>query len=141
VQIDCTVFGQVDIPDELVFSMPNGLYGFEDIDQYALIAKEDDGVTLMWYQSTRTPVPCFVVFNPFEIVSGFEPEMEKADLKALETDNAGDLTFLVLAVVPEDISKTTVNLKSPLALNTQRRIARQVILRNDYPVKFPLAEE
>ncbi|MCL2055947.1 MAG: flagellar assembly protein FliW [Oscillospiraceae bacterium] len=139
-QIDCAVFGTVDVPDELVFGMPGGLYGFEDTDQFALITKEDDGVTLRWYQSTKSRMPCFVVFDPYELIIGFEPDIEKADLAALESSNAGELDFLVLAVVPEDVSKTTVNLKSPVALNRKKQIARQVILQNDYPIKFPLAQ-
>jgi flagellar assembly factor FliW len=32
-------------------------------------------------------------------------------------------------------------MKSPLAINEKEGIVRQVILRNDYPIRFPLADD
>lgn len=137
--VDTAVFGPQEIESEYIFSMPDGLYGFDSSGEYALITKQDDDVTLMWYQAVDDTYPCFVVFNPFEIIDGYTPVVEASDLRALGCRGAGDLKFLVIAVVPEDISKITVNLKSPIAINPQKRVARQVILSNkEYPIKFPL---
>lgn len=139
--VNTTVFGQMEVDDDQIFSMPDGLYGFEEIADFALITKQDDDVTLMWYQAVEHLTPCFVVFNPFEIIEGYFPELEPADFKALGCNKVDELAFLVIAVVPEDVSQTTVNLKSPIVLNQKARLARQVILTNkDYPIKFPLAE-
>lgn len=140
--INTAVFGPLEVDAEYVFHMPDGLLGFDGIHRYALITKQDDDVTLMWFQAVDSNVPCFVVFNPDEIVNGYRPEVEASDLRALGCDHPGDLSYLVIAVVPEDITKTTVNLKSPIAINHREKIARQVILSNkDYPIKFPLVEE
>lgn len=135
-------FGEMDINEENIFDMPNGLFGFDFESKYALITKQEDDVTLMWYQPVTSTAPCFVVFNPFDIINGYDPVLEKPDLKALGVHKRSDLDFLVIAVVPEDVTKTTINLKSPIVINREDRLARQVILQNtDYPIKFPLAEE
>ncbi|MDR2932057.1 MAG: flagellar assembly protein FliW [Oscillospiraceae bacterium] len=139
--INTAVFGEMDVKDENIFDMPNGLFGFDFSSKYALITKQEDDVTLMWYQAAESVMPCFVVFDPFEIINGYEPVLEKSDLKALNAKDISALRFLVIAVVPDDISKITVNLKSPIVINHKENIARQVILQNaNYPIKFPLTD-
>lgn len=137
--VDTAVFGPQEIGNEYIFSMPDGLYGFDSSSEYALVTKQDDDVTLMWYQAVDSAHPCFVVFNPFEIIEGYEPIVEASDLRALGCSKSSALKFLVIAVVPEDFTKITVNLKSPIAINPENHVARQVILANkEYPIKFPL---
>lgn len=140
--IDSAVFGSIEVDDENIYSMPDGLFGFGSVGDFALISKDDEDVTLMWFQSVEHQVPCFVVFNPFEIIDGYDPAVEPSDLRALGCKSEDELEFVVIAVVPEDITKITVNLKSPIALNHKNNVARQVILSNkDYPIKFSLVEE
>lgn len=140
--VNTAVFGAIEVADEQIFSMPDGLYGFDQVGKFALVTKQDDDVTLMWFQSVESTVPCFVVFNPYEVIDGYQPMIEAADLRALNCAKNDKLEYLVVAVVPEDITKITVNLKSPIVLNRRAKLARQVILANkDYPIKFSLVEE
>jgi len=140
--INTAVLGRVEVDREDIFHLPDGLYGFDYFGNYALVKEKQDDVTLMWLQAVDANVPCFVVFDPFEIIDGFDPIVEHSDLKFLGCESAEDLLFLVIAVVPEDIKDITVNLKSPVVANRKNRRARQVILANrDYPVKFPLFQE
>ena len=140
--IDTAVLGTIEVGEQDLFHLPNGLPGFEQVHQYALIGKEEDGVTLRWFQAVDGGVPCFAVFNPFEVVDGYHPKVEADDLRALRCNHSNELDYLVIAVVPKDITKTTVNLKSPIALNRRENLARQVILSNkDYPIRFSLVEQ
>lgn len=141
-QINSTVFGPVDVDVCDVYHLPDGLLGFDGIYHYALIQKQDEDITLRWFQAVDSSHPCFVVFDPFDIVDGYAPMVEPADLKALRCTDPSDLEYLVIAVVPEDVAKSTVNLKSPIAINRRENIARQVILANpDYPIRFSLGTE
>lgn len=140
--VNSVVFGPIEVGNNQIYSMPEGLYGFGDVGDFALITKQDDDVTLMWFQSVESEVPCFVVFNPYEIIEGYKPVIEPSDLRAIGCKRESELEFLVIAVVPEDVTKITVNLKSPIVLNHKNNTARQVILTNkDYPIKFSLVEE
>lgn len=139
--VDNAVLGSVEVAPENIFDLPDGLYGFDKKGEYALVTKQEDDITLMWLQAADARVPCFVVFNPFDIINGYTPILEHADLKFLECEKEEDLLYLVIAVVPDDIQKITVNLKSPVVVNKRNRRARQVILANkDYPIKFSLFE-
>ncbi|MCL2068983.1 MAG: flagellar assembly protein FliW, partial [Oscillospiraceae bacterium] len=86
--------------------------------------------------------PCFVVFDPREIIAEYRPQVEAGDLRALGCRRISDLKFYVIAVVPDDFRKATVNLKSPIAVNPGTNAAMQVILANaDYPIRFPLTDD
>ena len=137
--INTAILGEMEASDDNIFDIPEGLLGFDNINKYALITKQDEDVTLRWLQSVNSIVPCFVVFDPFEIINGYEPVLEKHDIKALRAKEDTKLDFLVIAVVPDEIEKITVNLKSPVVINRSEGIARQVILQNEYPIKFPLS--
>ena len=52
----------------------------------------------------------------------------------------GDCYCWVVAVVPENFRDATVNLKSPVYLNTTTQKGAQIILEGDYPVRFPIAK-
>lgn len=137
--IETAVFGPIEVEEDNIFHMPDGLYGFDESNDYALITKQEEDVTLMWFQAVDATVPCFVVFNPVEVIDGYDPLVENTDLRALDCKDSADLEFLVIAVVPDDLTHITVNLKSPVALNRKNKKARQVILSNkEYPIKFPL---
>ena len=140
--INTAMFGQVEVAPENIFHMPEGMLGFEELRTFALITRQEDGVTLRWFQSAESPVPCFVVFDPFEWVDGYAPALEKVDLATLKCSNQDDLSFLTIAVIPDDLAKTTINLKSPIVLNHKNNTAKQVILSNNsYPIKFALVQE
>ncbi len=140
--INTAVLGPVEVSGDDVFHLPEGLYGFDRKGDYALVKKKDEDVTLMWLQALDSSVPCFVVFDPFEIIDGYDPFVEPSDLRFLNADELSDLLFLVIAVVPDDIRGITVNLKSPVIINRKNKRARQVILANrDYPIRFPLFNE
>ena len=138
--INTAVLGQVDVDEQNIYKMPEGLYGFEEEHKWALITQQDEGLTLMWLQAVGDDTPCFVVFDPFEIVQDYSPKLEEADLKQLGVKSEDQLSFLVIAVVPEDFSQISVNLKSPIALNPQTNDARQVILGGEqvWPIKYYL---
>lgn len=137
--VDTAVLGPVEVEEDHIFHLPDGLYGFEENREYALIEKQDDDIKLMWLQAVDSKVPCFVVFDPFEMVEGFDPVLENSDRGFLGSKKDSDLLFYVIAVVPEDLRDITVNLKSPIVVNKKDKRARQVILTNkDYPIRFPL---
>jgi len=137
--IHTPVLGKVEVEPDNLFHFPDGLYGFEEASEYALITKQEDGAVLRWLQIVGKPAPCFVVFDPYEIVTGYAPELEPGDLRFLGAKDRSELIFFVIAVVPKDIAGITVNLKSPVAVSKKSRTAKQVILQNrDYPIKFPL---
>ena len=47
----------------------------------------------------------------------------------------------VLVIVGKNERSITLNLKAPLVINLDRRLGRQVVANNDYPVQYELSSE
>ena len=45
---------------------------------------------------------------------------------------------LVTVTVPQDLKKLSVNLKAPIVINVEERKADQIIVEDDFPVKYPI---
>ena len=41
-----------------------------------------------------------------------------------------------IAVVNSDVTKTAINLKSPIAFDMNKKIGKQILLENDYPIRY-----
>jgi flagellar assembly factor FliW len=147
-------FGEVDIPDEELLTFPTGLFGFEDVKTFALLSPLGEEVYPKWLQSAEDVAPCFVVFEPSAVCESYAVKLEPADEKLLKLmkplkfsgfayDNKGmeGLQLLVIATVPHDFRKTTLNLKAPIVINTDNNLATQVVLPFDYEFKYPLYAE
>ena len=62
--------------------------------------------------------------------------------KFLGIEYENDAIIYNIVTVPEDISKTSINLKAPLIINTKNNKACQVILENDkYKFKHIIMED
>lgn len=130
--------GEVEITDESIITFEKGLFAFEDYKKFVLIdIKNEDGCPL-WLQSVDTPSLCFIVFEIKSLINGYDPLPEKEDLDIIKLDNLNDAKVLAIAVIPDDIKKTTINLKSPIIINSNNNKAVQAILTQDYDIKFSL---
>ncbi len=128
-------FGTITVaPDEeLVFSQPP--FGFEQCKRFCLLQDSEIGNHIAWLQSLDDPDLCFVLFDPSGLAPYYAPVLPD-NIDELVGD--GQLECWVIAVVPQDFLDTTVNLKSPIILNVHRRRGAQIILNQEYPVRFPL---
>ena len=133
-------FGEISIPSDSIISFPNGIFAFEELKSFVLISPLGEGIYPMWLQCTEKSQPCFITYDPFEIVKDYKPALSAETKKAIEYDEHDALQYLIIAVVPDDYKKTTVNLKSPIIINKSKSIAAQVILDEDYKIKFPIFE-
>ena len=69
------------------------------------------------------------------------PVLQPNELKDLGVKDSQELGFYVLCVVKKPVSDSTVNLKCPVAIHPETRVARQIILDSDaYEMRHPLAQ-
>jgi len=136
-----TRFGEIEISEETIISFPNGILGFPDLTNYALI-NTDDNSPLKWLQSLDDPTLAFVVTNPNLFKPDYMVDAYRKDLADINVQDAEDVLVLVIVTVPKDPSKMTANLKGPILINTQNRMAKQMVIdNNEYEIKFRLLSE
>lgn len=129
-------FGEEEISEEVIIDFPNGVYAFEEDHRFVLLSPCGEDKYPMWLQSVDNPNLCFIVFDPKEFVPDYSVELDKETKKLLGEENA-EFDFLCMAVVPDEYINTTINLKSPIVINSAAKKGVQVIAAENYPLKFP----
>lgn len=129
-------FGEEEISEEVIIDFPNGVYAFEENKRFVLLSPCGEDKYPMWLQSVDYPNLCFIVFDPREFVPDYSVELDKETKELLKADGA-ELDLLCMAVVPDEYINTTLNLKSPIVINSEAKKGVQVIAAENYPLKFP----
>lgn len=142
-QITTRVFGPINIEDDKIITFVNGLVGFPELKDFALIYdnEKSDHRGIQWLQSMQEPDFAMPVIDPLSLLPDYNPQVEDEWLKPLGDLNPEHLLVLVTVTVPSDLTKMTVNLKGPIVINADTRKACQVIAEGDgCDVKFPIYE-
>lgn len=130
-------FGQVDVSEDRVLEFVQPILGYEKYRLYTLLYDEKIGKKLIWLQSLEEPQLCFVLVDPTLLSAEYRPQISLKDCEQL---GDGEYLYFPIAVIPDDLKKATVNLKSPIVINTENRRAMQVVLQQDYPIRTALFE-
>lgn len=138
-KIQTKFFGEVEYQPKDIVRFPDGIFGFEDEQEFLLLPFEDSGGGMLCLQSVKTPALAFVVLNPFPLFPDYIPELEEEDLRQFGVKETGELGFYVLCVVKNPVSESTVNLKCPVVVHPETREARQIIMER-YEMRHPLVE-
>ena len=136
--IQTTRFASVAIEAEDILHFPAGLAGLEDCRYWVLLADAGNDA-LGWLQSTSRPEVALAVVTPRRFVPDYQVRLVRADLAPLDILHGRDAKVLV--IVGKNERSITLNLKAPLLLNLDRRLGRQVVVSNEYPVQFELSHE
>lgn len=128
-------FGEILVGEEDIINFTTGIYGFDDYKKYIILkdSPEDD---IMFLQSLDNMELSFVLIDPYAIFIDYNPILNEDDLCELKSTGTAELKYLVIAIIKDDIKESVVNLKSPIAINPNNRTAKQVILQNEYPLRY-----
>ncbi len=135
-------FGEIDVREDRVVHFQNGIPGFEEVKKYILIDNEEEGSPFKWLQGIEGVKPAFVIIDPFAVKKDYEVNLSNEIMKEMDIKEAGEVAVYCIVVVPDDISKMTMNLQAPLIINTAKMAGRQLILDTDrYGVRHYILEE
>ena len=134
-------FGEQNVSEDMILKFPNGLFAFEEQHRFIMLSPLGENIFPAWLQSVDDENLCFIVFDPEQIAKDYSITADPESLEAVGSESYDDLSYLVLAVVPEEYKNTTVNLKSPIIVNSEKMLAAQTIAAESYPIKFPIFKE
>ncbi len=140
-QADTRLFGKIDIEDEKIIKMDQGIVGFPDLKHFALIHDiegDDDGSSISWLQSMEEPAFAMPVMDPLLVKPDYNPMFSDEYLSALGDVSAENGLILVTVTVPTDLKEMSVNLRAPFVINTDNMQAAQIIVEDDLPVRFKI---
>lgn len=139
--IETRIFGEVTIDDEKIIHFVNGIIGFPELKDFALIYDIEKGNSagIRWMQSLQEPAFALPVMDPLTVADTYNPVVDEDILKPIGKIEDDELLVLVTVTVPKDIKAMSVNLKAPLVVNVLERKGVQIILdKDEYQVKFPI---
>lgn len=135
------LFGEINIEDEKLITLETGMIGFPDLQKFALIfdeEKEKKESSIMWLQSIDEPEIAFPVMHPDVVTEDYKPTVTDEVLEPLGELHEENIYMLVTVTASSDVKNTSVNLKAPIIINTDTRVGSQIIVEDDYPVKFKI---
>lgn len=124
-------FGTITVSDEALMDFPQGgLFGFERVTRYALLPAARRG--LWWLMSPTTPPVTFVLADPFVVAPSYELDLAESERERLGIEQPTDVIALVVLTLPADPGGVvTANLRAPLVVNITKRLAAQIVSRDD----------
>ena len=137
------VFGEIEIADEKIITMERGMIGFPNLNHFALIFDEEKGqkqTSIMWLQSMDDTDIAFPVMDPHAVKEDYNPNVNEEIVAPIGELNEENTFVLVTVTVPKKIEDFSVNLKAPIVVNMDNRKAVQLIVEDDYPVKYKVYE-
>lgn len=135
-------FGEIDIDEKGIIEFDEGILGFETAKKYVLLGTEDKESPFGWLQSVDMPELAFAIVNPFAIKEDYDIEIKDEVMNKLGIKKAEEMLVYSIVVVPEDMTKMSMNLKAPVIINTSNKKGAQVVLDTDtYAVRHYILDE
>lgn len=123
--IQTSRFGLVNVEDERIITFAQGLLGFPEHSQFALLQTGTDNY-FFWLQSVSDPNLAFVITDPTIFFRDYEIPLRDDVLADLTLeDPAAAQTFVICNKVGDWL---TGNLLGPLVVNVNNRSGIQVVL-------------
>lgn len=133
-------FGEIEYSEDMVLTLPDGLFGFENERSFLLLPFSGEG-SLFSLQSLQTPALSFVAMDPFTLDAGYTPVLQPEELRALGVTDSQHLYYYVLCAIRHPVSNSTLNFRCPIVINGDTRQAMQVILDDErYEMRCPLSQ-
>jgi flagellar assembly factor FliW len=118
-------YGPIEISERQVITFPVGIFGFEQLREYALLDAAQQG--FYWLQSLEDPEIAFILLNPYDLRPDYVLDVPDEDLESIGYDKDEDLLVFAIVTVPDDESKISANLQGPVIINRVEQLGRQAI--------------
>ena len=128
-------FGEVEVNTEDIISFEQKIFGFDRYTDFIMLYDDEFNGEYAWLQSVEEPELCFIIANPELLIKDYDPGYPPEVKSVL---GSGTYEKWLIMVVKESIEDSTVNLKSPIIVNFEKHKAMQVILEDEYPVRYRL---
>lgn len=124
-------FGKIDVKAEQIIHFPEGIFGFKDHLEFALIEESEDS-PFKWLQSTKDENLAFVVIQPELFLPAYSPEVSISELNVIDVKSPSECIIFAIVTIPENNpEKMTANLQGPVLINTSKKLGKQSISNNE----------
>jgi len=132
-------WGRVTVAENHIVTFPAGLAGFPTERRFALLNNHPES-GFHCLQCLDNPTVAFLLADPALLAPDYHPKNGAGALKELKAQSLEELLILVtLTIPPGRPQEMTANLMSPLLINPQSRVGKQVVLdKPHYSHQYPV---
>lgn len=125
--------------EQHTLTFPSGLPGLpKEYQQFALL-QPDPKSPFYLLQAVIDEQVCFILINPFLLFTHYEFDLPIEDKTKLQITTPEQVAIFAIVNASGGLKQATVNLLAPIVVNTQTKLARQVILNDKrYDIRQPL---
>jgi len=128
------------LKESVIFNFPDGIPAFEDSLRFIILLNEKIK-PFVYLKSLDNDDLGFVCIDPFLVCSkDYSIKIPAKDLSLLGLKDPGSALILSMVTVDRDPRNTTTNLLAPIIINMDNMTGRQVILEENFPVRFRIWE-
>lgn len=133
-----TRLGLIDIEDDEILHFPAGILGFPQCRRYIILDHHPDS-PVKWLQAVEKEDLAFPIAAPADFAPDYTVTVSAEDLSSLGVESGADLRAFVILTIPKGApERTTANLRAPVVVNPDTRMAMQILTEEDHPIRYPL---
>ena len=137
-KIQTSRFGLLDVSDETLLIFPSGLVGFPACRRFVILDTAEDS-DYQWLQSVDEPSLAVVIVDVYLVQPEFGIDVPDEGLAELDMTQTDSLSIMAVVTIPSgEPTQATANLRAPLVVNLRTRKAKQIILHETIPIRYPL---
>ncbi len=136
-------FGEIEVDEEKIITMPAGMLGFTDRTRYVLFEREESR-PFCWYQSVDDTDLAFLVINPFLFKPDYAVDLSPAvrEMGWAEKNREELILYVVVDTSSGGIENITANLIGPIVINPATRESIQMVISDSpYSCQQPIFPE
>lgn len=133
--IETEILGNIEYTEEDIIVFEEGLYGFGGMKKFVLILNPVEEVPFHYLQSIEDVRLSFIVTSPYLFVTDYDFDISDEVVEKMGIKSPESMDIFSIAVIPENVDETTINLKAPIIINKSNKSAKQYILNENFNYK------
>ena len=129
--IQTSRFGPISLQPDDVLEFPEGILGFNDLRKFVLLDDPNDEI-FAWLQSCEIASVAFPILEPEIFAPTYNVALTKHDLDSIRLTEGERTRCFSIITIPDDPTTMTANMKAPIVINVQKRMARQCVLQDNH---------
>lgn len=126
------------IEEDDVISVPSGLVGFADWRRFVLLEDTEEPSVGVLQCLDDTDIS-FLVTDPTIVMPNYNLQLSLEDVRELGLTRQGSERALCILTIKKGPVIVTANLLAPIVINSETRVARQVIMEDsEYSTRHPV---
>lgn len=140
-KIVTTRFGELEVQENELFQIPEGILGFESLKNFFFVDPNDQTL-ILWLQSKEEAALAFPIIEPKIFNPDYSLKLLPSELESLDLKDLTEASVYCILTIPKQVTEMSANLKAPLIINNKTRKGRQIVLQDSkLEMRFPIYNE